>query len=231
MTLVRELWARALVLALVAVVLWLVLDVFGLANATTKEWMDAHVRTAGLRGAGLYVLAVAALTAVGVPRQLCSTLGGYVFGVLGGTLLATVGTGLACALCFGCARYVGQEVIARRFDMQLHWFNDFICQSPFTLTVMVRIVPLGSNFLTNLIAGVSRIPALPFLTGSVLGFTAQNFIFAFFGSGLAHSSPAGTLCSAALYAVSLYLGYRIYRRYHAHHQTMNGTTTTPCKNA
>ena len=200
------------VLFLCAGLFWL-FNTLPLSNAATETWMDAHVRHQGVRGVLAYVGVVTLLTGVGVPRQLCSTLGGYVFGAWFGTLWATVGTALACCVCFGYARFLGQAWIQRRFGMRIQAFDAFLCQSPFTLTVMVRIVPLGSNFLTNFLAGVSSIPAPAFLGGSLLGFSVQNAIFAMLGSGLHTASAWHTGLSALLYVVSLGLGYVIYRRY------------------
>lgn len=175
--------------------------------------MDSHVRGQGLRGIALYIGLVALLTAVGVPRQLCSFLGGYVFDVFFGTLWATVGTGLACALTFSYARFLGQDALHRKWGHKLRSFDAFLGQSPFWLTTAVRIVPLGSNFVTNIVAGLSTIPALPFLAGSVLGFTVQNAIFALMGSGLRFSTGGHALLSAILYVLSLSLGYWVYRHY------------------
>lgn len=187
--------------------------VYDLQRVLQESWMDAHIRNQGLAGVGLYIGLVTVLTGLGVPRQILSFLGGYVFGVVLGTLWATIGTSLACALTFGYARFVGQTALQKRWGARLKPFNDFLCQAPFVLTTVVRIVPLGSNFLTNLAAGVSTIPALPFLSGSCAGFVVQNAIFALMGSGLRFSTTGHAVLSAVLYVLSLSLGYWVYRRY------------------
>ncbi len=195
---------------------WLYLDVHTLLD---EEWMDAHVRSAGILGVGIYVCLVTCLTAMGVPRQACSLFGGYVFGMWYGTLWATLGTVFACLLCFSYARFLGQNWLQKRYAHKLHNFNDFICQSPFLLTLVVRIVPLGSNFLTNFLAGMSPIPAKAFLGGSAVGFTVQNFIFATMGSGFRMQGGQEFYISAALYVISLSMGYLVYKRYKAHQNT------------
>lgn len=187
--------------------------IHGPGHIVSEAWADQNVRGQGPGGILLYVGMTTMLTAFGVPRQLCSFLGGYVFGLWYGTLWATLGTGLACLLCFGYARFLGREWVYRRFGPRMAAFNAFICRSPFTLTLLVRIAPLGSNFLTNFFAGVSPIPALPFLSGSLAGFTIQNFIFAALGSGLQMTDGWRTACGALLYAASLCLGIAAYRRY------------------
>ncbi len=199
----------SLVLYLVVlVVVWSSYD-----STDVRMWLEVHVRDASPRAMFVYVFMVALLTAMAVPRQLCSFFGGYAFGLWEGTILATCGTGISCALCFLYARFVGQAWLYGRFADKLAFFDTFLCQSPFYLTLAVRIIPLGSNFLTNFLAGISRIPALPFLGASVLGFVVQNFIFALMGSGVQVEGGLSTLLSVVLYVFSLSLGYWIYRRY------------------
>lgn len=209
---------RILSVPVLALALYAAFGLFDLGGAAQEAWMDSHVRGQGLRGIALYIGLVTVLTAVGVPRQVCSFLGGYVFDVFFGTLWATVGTGLACVLTFSYARFLGQDVLYRKWGHRkwghkLRSFDAFLGQSPFLLTTAVRIVPLGSNFVTNIVAGLSRIPAFPFLAGSVLGFTVQNAIFALMGSGLRFSTGGHALLSALLYVLSLALGYGVYRHY------------------
>lgn len=210
---IMGIFLRAVSLILVGLLAYAVFGIYDLGNAAQQSWMDQHVRQQGLQGVAVYVGLVALLTALGVPRQVLSFLGGYVFDVLYGTLWATLGTGIACVLSFSYARFLGQKALQGRWSAKLAPCNDFLCQSPFLLTMVVRIVPLGSNFLTNLAAGVSTIPALPFLTGSVAGFTVQNLIFALMGSGLRLDTPTHTLLSICLYLFSLALGFWIFYRF------------------
>ncbi len=202
----------------VAIFIWLMFD---FDKSTTKQWMDAYVRNHGLWGIFIYTAATTILIAMGVPRQICSFMGGYVFGLWQGTLLATMGTALACIICFSYARFIGQEWINDKYRHKLTSFNNFICQSPFLLSLIVRIVPLGSNFITNFLAGISAIPAKSFLGGSIIGFTAQNFIFALMGSGIQLNSKMNTFYSIILYITSLCLGYWVYARYKNYKQQSN----------
>ncbi len=195
---------------ILAIIVWKIISI---NDALSEQWMDTYVRSYGNLGILIYVFIVTILITMGVPRQICSILGGYVFGLWQGTLWATLATALACIACFTYARFLGQELINKKYGHRLENFNDFLCQSPFLLSLVVRIVPLGSNFLTNFLAGVSRIPAKSFLGGSIIGFTVQNFIFALMGSGLHTPQSTYALYSVALYIVSLLLGYWVYLRY------------------
>ncbi len=189
---------------------------FDIGKVLEENWMDTYIRHQGITGISLYVSLVALLTAMGVPRQVCSLLGGYVFGMWYGALWATIGTTIACTLCFSYARFLGQDWIHKKYGHKFESFNSFLCQSPFLLTLVVRIVPLGSNFLTNFLAGISRIPAGAFLGGSSVGFFVQNFIFATMGSGFRLDGKQELFISGILYVISLSMGYWVYKRYKNH---------------
>ncbi len=201
-----------------AIFIWIIFD---FDQASMEQWVNEHVRHKGIEGILIYITVITVFIAMGVPRQICSFAGGYVFGLWQGTLFATIGTAFACILCFSYARFMGQAWIHNKYGHKLAGFNDFICQSPFLLSLVLRIVPLGSNFITNFLAGISAIPAKSFLGGSIIGFTAQNFIFAMMGSGLQLNNSSNSIYSAMLYLISLCLGYWIYAKYKKHKQESN----------
>lgn len=81
------------------------------------------------------------------------------------------------------------------------------------MTLLIRFLPVGSNLLTNLVAGVSAVRWLPFMAGSALGYIPQTLIFVLLGSGI-HIDPVFRISlSVALFVVSGGLGVYLYRRY------------------
>ena len=156
---------------------------------------------------------MAALICVAVPRQLLSFAGGYAFGPLCGSVLATLGVTLGCVLAFGTARYCGRSFVERRYGDKAAAFNRCAVQRPFILAVLIRLFPSGNNLVFSLLAGVSRIPAWPFFLGSCLGYIPQNLLFAMIGSGVRVDAGWRTGLSALLFAVSCALGWWLYRRY------------------
>jgi uncharacterized membrane protein YdjX (TVP38/TMEM64 family) len=150
---------------------------------------------------------------VGLPRQLFSFLGGYAFGFWFGTLLAVVGTGLGLVFSFNAARLLGRRVVAKILGRRLGRINDFLRQDPLSTTIVVRFFPVGNNLVLNILAGVSSIPLLPFLAGSLVGYTPPTAIFALFGSGVGVGTQWRVILSVCLFVVSSLLGYRLYCRY------------------
>ncbi len=94
---------------------------------------------------------------------------------------------------------VGRSFIKRKFGARIQKVDDFLSRSPFNMALTIRFFPLGSNVVTNILAGVTSIPALPFIFGSTVGYIPQNMVFALFGSGVevsstTHGHGCGSLC-------------------------------------
>lgn len=185
-----------------------------LSDAT---WFNEHVLGHGVRSVAMYLGVATLATALGLPRQLVCFLGGMAFGAVFGTLLGTIGCGLGCWLCSGAARLMGRDVVARIFGDKLARCDDFLRVSPFRMGLTIRLFPVGSNLLTNLAAGVSAVPLLPFVLGSSVGYLPQNIVFALFGGGMSASSDTKFVLSVALSVVmliaSVWIGISALKKY------------------
>ncbi len=181
------------------------------------QWFNDHVLGSGPKAVLIFLVVSAVFTGVGLPRQLIGFLGGFAFGTVGGTLLSTLGAGLGCALASGYARWGGREFVVRKLGGRIMRLDGFLRHKPFKTSLAIRLFPLGSNGLTNLAAGVSSIPLMPFILGSTIGYLPQNFIFALFGAGMNRESAMGVTLSVVmgvvLFALSIWIGLAVYRSY------------------
>lgn len=183
-----------------------------LGNSINETWIDTHVRGHGVSGELLFLMMGGLFTALGLPRQVIAFLGGYAFNVWLGTLLGTLAALLGCAMSFTYARFFGRSLLRARLGERAHRFDRFIHHHPVSMTVLIRLLPVGSNILTNLAAGISSIRLRHFLLGSLIGYVPQTLIFALVGSG-AHLDPVLKVGLAiALFLVSAMLGIYLYRR-------------------
>jgi len=184
-----------------------------LGNSVNEAWIDARVRGHGVNGALLFLLMGGVFTAIGLPRQIIAFLGGYAFsGIWLGTLLGALAALLGCMLTFAYARFFGRGLLRSRLGERAGRFDRFIHGHPFSMTVLIRLLPVGSNLLTNLAAGISSIRPAYFFSGTFLGYLPQTLVFALVGSGV-HIAPMLKLTLAiALFLVSMALGVYLYRR-------------------
>jgi uncharacterized membrane protein YdjX (TVP38/TMEM64 family) len=201
-------------LALIASLILLVVLVrqTGLADLLSQQWIDSHVRGQGLKGELLFVALAALATAIGVPRQGVAFLGGFAFGVAEGTVLGVLATVLGASGSYLYAQWFAHDLIAQRFPQRLQKLRAFLSVQTFQMALVLRLLPVGSNVLANLAAGACRVPALPFLAGSALGFVPQTLIFALIGSGV-QVEPLWRIGSGVvLFLISGLIGVRLYQR-------------------
>lgn len=190
----------------------LALRAAGLDQALNEHWIDAHIRGQGLAGWALFVGMAALFTGVGLPRQIISFLAGYAYGFVGGAVAGAVGTALGCALAFCFARFLGRRTVTRHYAGKIGKVDRFLHDHPFSMTLIIRFMPVGSNILTNLVAGVSSVGAWPFLAGSALGFIPQTLIFALLGSGFKVDFAWRVTLSVVLFGLSTWWGFALYRK-------------------
>lgn len=185
---------------------------FGLTEALDTRWLDHQIVGRGLNGGLLFVTVGALAAAIGVPRQIVAFGGGYAFGLVEGSLLALLAQTLGCALAFFYARILGRSTIRRLFSGKIARIDALLGHHPFTMTLLVRILPVGSNLLTNLAAGVTSIAPSRFLGGSAVGYIPQTVIFALLGTGVQVDETTRIALSAALFVASGLLGTALYQR-------------------
>lgn len=204
---------KAIVPFLVFAMAIAVLHILELDEVLNTSWIDAHIRDHGWQGALLYTVLVAFFTALAVPRQLMSFLGGYAFGAVFGTLWATIGATVGCIMAFYYARIAARETLQRRFGRHVVKFDTFFASNPLSMSIIIRCLPLGNNLVTSMTAGVSSVPAPQFFIGSCIGYMPQNAIFALLGSGISVSPIMRTCISAILLIISSLLGYYLFKKY------------------
>ena len=203
---------KGLALMLSLALLGYLFNTSDLGSSVNEAWIDARVRGHGVNGALLFLLMGGLFTAIGLPRQIIAFLGGYAFSVGLGTLLGALAALLGCMLSFVYARFFGKGLLRARLGERAGRFDRFIHDHPFSMTVLIRLLPVGSNLLTNLAAGISSIRPVYFFSGTLLGYLPQTLVFALVGSGV-HIAPMLKLTLAiVLFLVSMALGMYLYRR-------------------
>lgn len=184
----------------------------GVVEMLDPQWLDTQVKGRGFWGEVVFVAAGAALTGVGLPRQLVAFGGGYAFGLWEGTAWALLAQTLGCAAAFWYARLFGRDFVRHRFGARIAKVDGFLRGNPFTMTLLIRFLPVGSNVVTNLAAGVTSVGARPFLAGSILGYLPQTVIFALLGSGIHVEPELRITLSVVLFVASGVLGVWLWRR-------------------
>ena len=212
----RKLLVRSIVRALGMVVSLCLLGVFfhWLAdnNVFSPQWLDHRINNQKIEGFVLFIIIGGLAAAVGLPRQIIAFGGGYAFGLIQGFLLALSAQFLGCLLAFLYARFFARRLVQRIFSQKIVSVERLLCSSPFTSSLLIRLVPFGSNFLTNVLAGVTSVSTTYFVGGSVVGYIPQTLVFTLLGAGIYVSEYVQIMISVMLFVTSIALGLIIWRR-------------------
>jgi len=193
-------------------------EVTQLGSMLDRAWIDSEVRGKGMTGELLFLGMGALATAIGVPRQAIAFLAGYAFDVAFGTLFGVAATVGGCLITFFYARWFGRSLVAAHFYERIRRLDGFIHENTLSMTVLIRLLPAGSNLVTNLAAGVTTIRALPFMLGSALGYIPQTLVFALIGSGISLDPLLRIGLGVMLFLISGVLGIYLFRKFrHGRH--------------
>lgn len=154
--------------------------------------------------ATLFILLIVG-TSIGLPRQVAAFCSGYSLGVFIGGLFATAAAIGGCMISLSIGRFLFSEKLAQRYPIQLAKLQQFFANRTLLKAIIIRLIPAGSNLLTNLLAGFSKVPTKPYVVGSAIGFLPQMFIFAMLGNGIKINSQMQISVSIALFVIAILL--------------------------
>ncbi len=184
----------------------------GAGLALRGGWGGGVLHAPAQAGPAVFVLVAAAACAAGVPRQVVAYAAGLGFGVWNGCALAMLAELGGCAADFLWARLLARDWAARRFRGRLARMDQQLSRHPFSATLTLRLLPLGSNLLLNLAAGVSGVAWAPFLLASAIGFLPQTLVFALLGGGVQVDRKEQLALAAVLFVLAALLGLWLMRR-------------------
>ncbi|MET4025629.1 TVP38/TMEM64 family protein [Marinobacter sp. MBR-99] len=186
-------------------------------QARVSDYLNSH----GPEGLMIVTLAGALYTGIGAPRQLLALVLGFALGGLQGTIISTLATAVGAAGCFWVSRSLLRATLLRHFGKRLDRFDALFREQTWLKVLMVRLLPVGSNLATNLIAGCSGIRFVPFIGGSLLGYLPQTAIFALAGAGIGQTDATQIVVSIVLFALASAIGAFLY------HSQRNQTLAEP----
>ncbi len=204
---------HSIILRGMLLVIVLVLLATLLGDVLDQQWIDTYIRSAGLAGQFMFVAATCLLMSLGLSRQLVAFLAGYGFGFEHGLLLSMLAVTGACMLTFTVARLLLRDFLLRHYSARIRRIDRFIHVHTFPVTLLFRLLPLGSNWLVNIAAGASDVRSVQFFLGSMLGYIPQMIVFALVGSGTRVDRFWQVAIAMVLLVAAAGLGYWLYGRY------------------
>ena len=130
-----------------------------------------------------FLLGGAVLILLGAPRSLISILGGMMFGLFYGIVLALAAALLGSIVIFWLTRLLGRPLFKQKVGLHLNVIENHSRDHPFLIVILLRQLPL-TCLLVNVLIGLTSISTMLFLLGSIVGLLPETIIFALFGSSV-----------------------------------------------
>ncbi len=191
-----------------AILLW---DFLEPSIDTLSGFMDRFIMDYKFYGMIFFVFLSAILSCFFVPRQVLSFVGGYAYGVFWGMFIVTIGAGIGCLITVLYTRFIAQKYIQKKIGFKIAWVEHLFSKNIFGMSLTIRIIPVGSNVILNMLVGVTKIPLIPFCFGSLIGFIPQNLIFAILGTGLRVDPSHKIILATIMYIIGILIGLYLYK--------------------
>src|SRR5256886_9000959 len=189
----RARWAivTAVLLALLAIVIWLVAADAAIIRFTVRLYQDKKflketVRSWGWMGR-LVFIAIRALQVIisPIPGEITGPVGGALFGTWLGLIYSTIGLTVGTLFCFWVGRKWGEPLVRPWLSVH-HWNQmNFILEAEGAIVCFILyLIPGFPKDIISYLFGISPMPFWLFAVVSTLGRVPGTWISSYFGANV-----------------------------------------------
>lgn len=181
-----------------------------LSGWSGPERLQALVESAGWAGAAVFVVGYAVLVLAPAPASLLTILGGALFGLWWGTLLAWAGALLGASGGFLLGRTLGRPAVDRMLRGRLQEADLVLARHGLVAVLAVRLLPLFPFTPINYASGLLGVRARDYVLGTAIGIVPGALAYA--AVGASGADPRGIVIGAGGLLVLTLLGGTVGRR-------------------
>lgn len=179
------------------------LDYIKTQQAALSDFYETHPLATALGFVGVYV----AVTALSLPGAVILTLAsGAIFGVVVGSMLASIASTVGATLAFLMARFLLRDTVQAKYGKRLKAINRGVEKDGAFYLFGLRLVPAFPFFVINLAMGLTSIKTLTFMVVSWAGMLLGTVVYVNAGTQLSQISSLGDIASPGLIGSFVLLG-------------------------
>lgn len=168
-----------------------------------ENYRSAHPFIAAAAAFGGYV----AMALLMIPGTVFLTLLiGALFGPLWGTVIVVLAGSIGASGSFLIARHLLRDGLQHRFGRQLATIDCGIERDGVFYLLTLRLMPIFSYVLINLLLGITRMRLVTFATGTLIGMVPGTLAYVYAGQQLGQLRSASDVLSPALLGALIALG-------------------------
>ncbi|MGA9748636.1 MAG: TVP38/TMEM64 family protein [Nocardioides sp.] len=181
-----------------------------LSGWSGPERLQAVVESAGWAGVAVFVVGYAVLVLVPTPASVLTILGGALFGVWWGTLLAWSGAVLGALGGFAIGRRLGRRAVDRLLRGRLQQADQVLAHHGLAAVLAVRLLPLFPFTPLNYASGLLGVRGRDYTLGTAVGIIPGALAYA--AVGASGADPVGIAVGIGGLVVLAMLGGAVGRR-------------------
>ncbi len=150
-----------------------------------REHYKALVQERFLFSAAIYFLLYLFVCLLPIPGETGLTLvGGFLFGIIPGTLIILVSATCGAALAFLLSRYAIGGAIKNIYGESVKNLYRAIEQNGYNYLLSIRFLPVVPFFVVNYVAGLTMLPLFTFMWTTAVGILPLILVYIFAGQQL-----------------------------------------------
>jgi len=174
-------------------------------------WIEQQGTLGYLVFIGVYII----LTVLAGPAWLLTIAAGLVYGLLGGTVLVSIGSILGATAAFLIGRYLARDAIARKVEQNAKFksIDEAVGERGFFIVLLTRLSPIFPFTLLNYAYGLTKVDLSKYFFASWIGMLPGTVMYVYIGSlgnAVTEGATTGKLILkiagfAATVAVTIYI--------------------------
>lgn len=143
-------------------------------------WIEQQGRLGYLIFIGVYIL----LTILAGPAWLLTIAAGLVYGLLGGTVLVSIGSIMGATAAFLIGRYLARDTIARKVERNAKFksIDEAVGDRGFFIVLLTRLSPIFPFTLLNYAYGLTKVNLSKYFFASWIGMLPGTVMYVYIGS-------------------------------------------------
>lgn len=150
-------------------------------RAALNSWVDNN----GIIAALLFMLGYIAVVALSLPvASLATLVAGFLFGIVGGSIVVVIGATIGAVILFLAARYAFGDYLRTKTGGAIKKMEEGFREDAFSYLLVLRLVPLFPFFIVNLVPAFLGVSTRVFTLATFIGIIPGSVVYVSVGNGL-----------------------------------------------
>ena len=179
--------SRSSIVRIVLFVALIAVAAASLVALPVRTWLVeliGWIQSLGVLGGVIFVLVYAVWAVLLLPGAILTLSAGFAFGLVGGTVAASLGSTLGAALAFGVGRFLARDAVARRIQgyPKFRAIERALTHGGVRTIALIRLSPLIPYNVANYAFGATEVRWGHFVLGSWIGMLPGTVMYVSFGA-------------------------------------------------